>query len=484
MALFSLQAQAAVKETKGRFEKLKHDLSEKIDMVSASRCNLLSRSLPTYQNELLKFSDSMANEFHKILVDLRSHHHHQYKVKRLFEEIRDLESEETAVAEDRYFSELVLSPTSSSPADGKVDRQSEDDDDQLLDIGQGTPQHENEREMLNTLEDLQHDARINDLVLGGSNAGLETVSPPTPEHQKPLSEELPVAATDGTEESLGDFGDLLQVDSDTQARENEDILSNEWSKFSAFMPETKTDPHTSPTAGWEKHFLVPSSSGGVLDPLASSGSSAQPTSIVAHATGGSSGSGATDLATAQAAPSEVKSSEEHIDELLGLTEAKEKEVAPAPNTSSLLSDDLQAFGITPAPPTTQSTTMPPLPPPPPPQSNDLELSSLDAAYFQQYTATTQSQPQQQPQQLTQPLAPRLTGATSTFRSPLPSSIGPIIIPRQLPLPGVGRKMAPALEKDAPSKKPLLGRGKPRQEQKGTSWMNVFQHLDPLVNEKA
>ena len=74
---------------------MKFDLGEKIDMVSASRCNLLSRSLPNYQKEILSFFDDAANDFHKVLVDLRSHHHHQYKVRRLAEEIRDLELEES-----------------------------------------------------------------------------------------------------------------------------------------------------------------------------------------------------------------------------------------------------------------------------------------------------------------------------------------------------------------------------------------------------
>ena len=63
-------------------------------MVAASRCNLLSRSLPNYQKEVLGYSDTVANEFHNLLVDLRTHHHHQYKVRRVLEEIRDLEADE------------------------------------------------------------------------------------------------------------------------------------------------------------------------------------------------------------------------------------------------------------------------------------------------------------------------------------------------------------------------------------------------------
>ena len=94
LTVCSSQAQAAVKEAKSRFDKLKIDLTEKIGMVTASRCNLLSRSLPTYQKAMLSFSDSAATEFHRVLVDLRSHHHHQYKLHSDMEEIRDLEVHE------------------------------------------------------------------------------------------------------------------------------------------------------------------------------------------------------------------------------------------------------------------------------------------------------------------------------------------------------------------------------------------------------
>ena len=50
---------------------MKINLMEKINMVSASRCNLLSHTLPYYQTELLNYLDQSANELHKLLVILR-----------------------------------------------------------------------------------------------------------------------------------------------------------------------------------------------------------------------------------------------------------------------------------------------------------------------------------------------------------------------------------------------------------------------------
>lgn len=60
-----------MKEAKKYFEKMKYNLIEKINMVAASRSNLLSHTLPQYQKEMLLYLDNAANELHKVLVVLR-----------------------------------------------------------------------------------------------------------------------------------------------------------------------------------------------------------------------------------------------------------------------------------------------------------------------------------------------------------------------------------------------------------------------------
>lgn len=131
----SLQAQTTVKDAKRRFEKLKVDLGEKIDMVSASRCNLLSRSLPNYQKAVLDYNNEAASEFHHLLRNLRMHHHHQYTVRKVLEEIRDLETEEMPFDEalatvDDEFSSLSLPEVKPFPL-----LKSGDSDEALLDLG-------------------------------------------------------------------------------------------------------------------------------------------------------------------------------------------------------------------------------------------------------------------------------------------------------------------------------------------------------------
>lgn len=43
------QVQAQVRTTKTSFDKLKNDVCQKVDLLGASRCNLLSHVLTTYQ---------------------------------------------------------------------------------------------------------------------------------------------------------------------------------------------------------------------------------------------------------------------------------------------------------------------------------------------------------------------------------------------------------------------------------------------------
>ncbi len=242
-------------------------------MVSASRCNLLSRSLPNYQKEVLDYTDMVANEFHNLLVDLRTHHHHQYKVRRVLEEIRDLEAEEMPFNDQPgmdngdQFSALQLPEASDQwPL-------LDENDEPLLDLGadgnsgdakgksgaetgkdggkgrggdvdgsskdpkagpkqKSTPQQQGEIRRVGdpfSMEEVAEQARVNDLVLGGIEAELkalqnEVITPreaPPPRGQSSTSPVAPAAgkkseASDQTSKSQAEkeIDDLLKLDSD------------------------------------------------------------------------------------------------------------------------------------------------------------------------------------------------------------------------------------------------------------------------------
>ncbi|KAK6325922.1 hypothetical protein J4Q44_G00052640 [Coregonus suidteri] len=54
------KVQSQVRGSKEQFEKLKNDVCQKVDMLGASRCNMLSHSLCTYQTTLLQFWERTA----------------------------------------------------------------------------------------------------------------------------------------------------------------------------------------------------------------------------------------------------------------------------------------------------------------------------------------------------------------------------------------------------------------------------------------
>lgn len=313
-----------MKEAKRRFEKLKVDLGEKISMVSASRCNLLSRSLPNYQKEMLAYSDTIANNFHRLLVDLRSHHHHQYKVRSVLEEIRDLEAEEMPFNDQSLQDEFS---TLSIPDPDKRRPLFDDDDDPLLDLGVDSPvegeqdgkgsktggedveeakkkQTESMQEPFRrvgdpfSFEQVAEQAKVKDLVLGGIEAELralqnEVVTPrEDPANHSSRSPAMRDNSGGSGEGETGarkdkpqadahgdDVDDLLQLGGDEldnpslleqPLRENSsghDNLFSQWNNFSSFMPETR-DGTKSPLSGWEKE-LTGSPTPPVLTPVSS-----------------------------------------------------------------------------------------------------------------------------------------------------------------------------------------------------------------------
>ena len=483
-----------MKETKQKFERLKRDLSEKISMVSASRCNLLSRLLPIYQKEFLTFTDKWAGEYHKIMADLRSHHHHQYKLRTLMDEIRDLEVEEAAAFE---------LPPPDTLQGGPSSGQLLDDDEPLIDMGGPEPtsptgvqqqqkqeeEEESEQSFANSLLDLEREAKVNDLYLSGIEAELPALqelasqqedTQPQPPHPPPSSDTLA-----STGEGVGNLLELSpqhQTSSDSSGQDQTDQLFDEWSSFSILMPTAKSE---SSTSDWEKEFMQDASDSTQdplfgLDPLGSSSTVGQEKDDGAT----QSGLDALDLAlhptltpAGDSSKPPVLSADSTLDELLGM-----REELPVVKEGA----DLMAPSTTTAPPSSL--------PSPPTSDRGSELGSLDLAYFQEKPPPpTLPNPSLQPNQSfllptmqqTQMLpnaptfhSPLTAGQVPMFRSPLMTSRGPIFPPQQ-PLGG------PTVPGSGGAQ-PLPKRGSKGQEveKKESSWMNVFAHLDPLVNEKV
>ncbi|CAK9290100.1 unnamed protein product [Gordionus sp. m RMFG-2023] len=88
------KVQNQVKRTKARFEKLKVDCMQKIDLLTASRCNLFSNVLSGYQKFLVRYWGSMSKVLRKVLKSFDGYQYYEFsKLKQLTEISKKLAQE-------------------------------------------------------------------------------------------------------------------------------------------------------------------------------------------------------------------------------------------------------------------------------------------------------------------------------------------------------------------------------------------------------
>ncbi|XP_056287023.1 islet cell autoantigen 1-like isoform X2 [Pseudoliparis swirei] len=123
------KVQTQVRGTKSQFEKLKNDVCQKVDMLGASRCNMLSHSLCTYQTTLLQFWEKTALAMSGIQEAFRGHVPYQFttlkELRDPLEEMTDAQKQEDKKKEERHSNADRLvsldddnEPSGSAPASG------------------------------------------------------------------------------------------------------------------------------------------------------------------------------------------------------------------------------------------------------------------------------------------------------------------------------------------------------------------------------
>ncbi|XP_017282331.1 islet cell autoantigen 1-like isoform X1 [Kryptolebias marmoratus] len=102
------KVQAQVRGTKGQFEKLKNDVCQKVDMLGASRCNMLSHSLCTYQTTLLQYWEKTAQSMSKIHEAFLGHIPYQFTT------LKDLRDPLELISESQKQNEKEKAPQSNT----------------------------------------------------------------------------------------------------------------------------------------------------------------------------------------------------------------------------------------------------------------------------------------------------------------------------------------------------------------------------------
>ncbi|XP_019364020.1 PREDICTED: islet cell autoantigen 1 isoform X2 [Gavialis gangeticus] len=151
------KVQAQVRHTKLNFDKLKTDVCQKVDLLGASRCNLLSHVLTTYQTTLLHFWEKTSHTMAAIHESFKGYQPYEFTmlkslqdpVNKLTErtEKEDLQTESTKSVDDQQSQLISLYEENHSK---EPSYSAEDSKDILTTLGENF----NHRENSGTIDDL------------------------------------------------------------------------------------------------------------------------------------------------------------------------------------------------------------------------------------------------------------------------------------------------------------------------------------------
>lgn len=81
------QVQAQVRKTKARFDKLKLDVMQKIDLLAASRCNMFSHVLANYQSTLLHFWEKTSRTMTAVSESFKGYQYYEFSMLKVGQNI-------------------------------------------------------------------------------------------------------------------------------------------------------------------------------------------------------------------------------------------------------------------------------------------------------------------------------------------------------------------------------------------------------------
>ena len=94
------KVQSHVRKTKVRFDKLKVDTIQKIDLLSASRCNMYSNALVGYQNALLNFWGKTSKTMSAVADSFKGYQYYEFTTLKELSETSKKLAQETSNCED------------------------------------------------------------------------------------------------------------------------------------------------------------------------------------------------------------------------------------------------------------------------------------------------------------------------------------------------------------------------------------------------
>lgn len=74
------KVQAQVRKTKAKFDKLKLDVMQKVDLLAASRCNMFSHVLANYQSTLLHFWEKTSRTMSAVAESFKGYQYYEFSI--------------------------------------------------------------------------------------------------------------------------------------------------------------------------------------------------------------------------------------------------------------------------------------------------------------------------------------------------------------------------------------------------------------------
>ncbi|XP_070569600.1 islet cell autoantigen 1-like isoform X13 [Ptychodera flava] len=96
------RVQTQVRTTKQKFDRLKNDVCQKIDLLGASRCNLFSHTLATYQNTLLHFWEKTSRTMSAVSESFKGYQYYEFNMLKELGETSKQLAELTKDGYDNY----------------------------------------------------------------------------------------------------------------------------------------------------------------------------------------------------------------------------------------------------------------------------------------------------------------------------------------------------------------------------------------------
>lgn len=219
------KVQGQVRRSKARFDQLKLDCLQKVDLLAAARCNMFSHALILYQNSLLQFAEKTASTFTTIANSFKGYQHYDFCVvkelvepaSKLTEQQEETNEQEAPTEADKdklLFFESEYHDTETEPENTETTKS---EDKSSLQNLMSTQEHEPQ------LKETQLPQQLLDLSLESSS-----VQPLTSTNSMSTTEKSATTGLDLLTSSMDDFSLLNEILSSADAPAQSTGFGPQW----------------------------------------------------------------------------------------------------------------------------------------------------------------------------------------------------------------------------------------------------------------